>query len=133
MTRTFKTALTAAAFITLVGSAAAGDTFTATFNYDNTLSASANLESFQKTAATACREEMTRAGFRITEGRHEMRQCEQDLMKSAERSTKSRALVASYAAHTVNAIYKPKPSVATQTAKSLIKASRKDTVKMASN
>ncbi|WP_371397094.1 hypothetical protein [Fretibacter rubidus] len=133
MTRTFKIALTAAAFITVAGSATAGDTFTATFNYDNTISASANLENFQTTATDACREEMTRAGFRITEGRREMRQCEQELMKSAVRSTKSRALVASYAARTVNAVYKPKPSVAAQTAKNLIKASRKDTVKMASN
>jgi hypothetical protein len=133
MTRTFKTILAAAAALTITGSASAGDTFTATFNYDNTLSASANLEGFKQTAATACRAEMNRAGFRITEGRREMKACEKQLMKSAIRSTKSRALMASYAASTVNAVYKPKPSVAAQTAKTILKNRRNTIVKVASN
>ena len=133
MTRTFKSLICAASLLLITGSASAGDTFTATFNYDNSISAAANLEAFQDTASSACRDEMTRAGFRITEGRREMKRCETELMKSAVRSTKSRALVASYAARTVNAVYKPKSSVAAQTAKNVLKGKRAQTVKMASN
>lgn len=133
MTRTFKTTLATIVLITFAGSASAGDTFNTAFHYDNTLSASANLEAFENTATKSCRAEMARAGYRITEGRREMKMCEKQLLKSAVRSTKSRALIASYAASTVNAVYKPKPSVAAQTAKTVLKSRRNKIVKMASN
>lgn len=133
MTHTLKTALGTLALITVAGTASAGDTFNASFHYDNTLSASANLEIFENTATQACRAEMSRVGFRITEGRREMQACEKQLLKSAVRRTKSRSLMASYAASTVNAVYKPKPSVATHTAKAVLKNGRDTFVKLASN
>lgn len=129
MTRTTKLLMITAALITANGATAyAGDTFQASFAYDATAQTSVNLERFEATAQKICNAEMSRAGFRSTEGRFERRQCEADLLARAVKSTKSRSLIAGLAARSVDTLYTPKRSTL-----ALLKTKRSEVVQVASN
>lgn len=131
MTRTLKTLFPAAAalaMIVAIPTAGNANTFEARFDYDSAAPASVTLEIFDAKAKEICDAEMRRAGFRPTEGRFERRKCQDDLIKRAVKQSKSRALIASFAARSVNTIYKPKPSTL-----ALLKTKRSDVVKVASH
>ena len=97
MTHTL-TAIAAAAIIALSasGTASAANAQTETsFTYNKDASADANYASFQKTAAAACKTQLSSAGYRATESTSwEMRKCTNDLVQRAVKATKNKGLIA---------------------------------------
>lgn len=93
MTRIF---MMSAALMMIAAPAIAKDaTFQTAFNLDPSASVSVNYENFKRTAKTACRLEINRAGFRTGESTSwQQRKCEQQLLKRAVFATKNQFLIA---------------------------------------
>lgn len=130
MTQTLKkiTAITVMMAAAVISTQSNANTFDAHFSYDAAAPASETLAKFDATAEKICNAEMSRAGFRATEGRFERRKCQDDLMARAVEQSKSRSLIAGFAARSVNTIYKPKRSTL-----ALLKTKRSTVMKVASN
>lgn len=105
MTRFNKTVLTIAALTASIAAASttahAGDTFTASFNYDKSASAEVNLNTFKTAAVAACKQQAIEAGFRKTDSTNYLvRKCQRQLLKKAVKGTNDRVLMSLYQADT---------------------------------
>jgi len=98
MTRFTNTALTITALIAASATAAhASDTFQASFSYDKAAPVEVTLENFKKSASAVCKQQLTEAGFRKTEGTSfKQRKCERELVKNAVKGTNDRVLMSLY-------------------------------------
>lgn len=99
MTRFTKTLIAATALIALAGNAHAGDTFSVSFNIDESASIEQNYKNFEIQAQQSCRSEIKR--FESTQGRlpaadsnRFRRSCKKELVEKAVAATKNTVLIA---------------------------------------